>query len=142
MSTALIAHTSPSLKSQWKKRNRPHWMYRNGFFIAGVRVTSIGFPDCEEEYLRASFNWVQLSVLGDGGSTDRPRGRRYRDSVTSLGTSLEDNPGVSHGHPGAPTGSCIHEARLQECFPPNPASSEAQGVTGTCGLGSFSGTWH
>ena len=80
-------------------------MYRNGFFIAGVRVTSIGCPDYKEEYLRVSFDWAQLSILGDGGSTDCPRGRRYRDSVKSLGTSLEDNPSVSHGHPGAPTGS-------------------------------------
>ena len=112
------------------------------FFIAGVRVTSIGCPDCKEKYLRLSFDWAQLSILGDGGSTDCPGGRRYRDSVKSLGTSLKDNPGVSHEHLGAPTGSCIHKARLQECFPPNPASSEAQGGTGTCGLGSFSGTWH
>ena len=88
------------------------------------------------------FDWVQLSLLGDGGSTDGPRGRRYRDSVKFLGTNLEDDPDVRHREPGALTGSYVHEAQLQECFPPNPASSEDQGGTGTCDLGSFSGTWH
>ena len=43
----------------------------------------IGCPDCEHECLRVSFDWAQLSLLGDGGSTAHPRGRRYRDSVTS-----------------------------------------------------------
>ena len=142
MSTALIAHTSPSLKSQWKECNRPHGTYRNGFFIAGVRVTHIGCPDCEEEYLRASFNWVQLSLLGNGGSTDRPRGRRYRDSVKSLGINLEGDPGVRHGCSRALTSSCIQQAQLPEYFLTNRGSSEAWGGTGTCSLGSFSGTWH
>ena len=34
-----------------------------------------------------SFDWAQLSLLGDGGSTDRPRGRQYRDSVKSRNQS-------------------------------------------------------
>ena len=80
------------------------------FYCWGWRVTSIGCPDWEEEYLRVSFDWAQLSLLGDGGSSDGPRGRRVRDSVTFLGTNLEDDPGVRHGHPGALTGSCVHKA--------------------------------
>ena len=39
-----------------------------------------GCPDCEEEYLRVSFDWAQLSLLMDGGSTDRPKGD-CQDSV-------------------------------------------------------------
>ena len=45
------------------------------FYCWGWRVTSIGCPDCEEEYPRVSFDWAQLSLLGDGGSTACPRGR-------------------------------------------------------------------
>ena len=71
------------------------------FYCWGWRVTSIVCPDCEEEYLRVSFDWAHLSLLGDGGSTDRPRGRWYRDSVTSLGINLEEDPSVRHGHPGS-----------------------------------------
>ena len=56
------------------------------------RVTSIGCPDCEEEYLRVSFDWAQLSLLGDGGSTNSPRGRRVRDSLRSLGTKSGRRP--------------------------------------------------
>ena len=62
------------------------------FYCWGWRVTSTVCPDCEEEYLRVSFDWAHLSLLGDGGSTDRPRGRWYRDSVMSLGTNLEETP--------------------------------------------------
>ena len=87
------------------------------FYCWGWRVTSIGCPDCEEEYPRVSFDWAQLSLLGDGGSTDSPRGRRYRDSVPSPGTNLEGDPTVMHGHPGALTSSCVHQTWLQEYFP-------------------------
>ena len=87
-----------------------------------------------------SFDWAQLSLLGDGGSTDCSRGRRYRDSLKSW--SLEGDPGVRHGCSRALTSSCIQQAQLPEYFLTNPASSEAWGGTGTCSLGSFAGTWH
>ena len=90
-----------------------------------------------------SFDWAQLSLLGDGGSSDGPRGRRVRDSVTSPGANLEGDTSVRHGHPWALTSSCVQQAQLPECFPTNPASSEAWGCgIGISGLGSFSGTWH
>ena len=112
------------------------------FYCWEWRVTSIGCPDCEEEYLRVSFDWAQLSLLGDGGITNHLRERRYRDSATSPGTNLEGDPGVRHGHPRDLTGSCVHQTQLQEWFHTSPASSEARGGAGTCGLESPSGAWH
>ena len=88
-----------------------------------------------------SFDWSQLSFLGMVAAP-RSRGRWYRDSVMSPGTNLKGNPGVTHGHPGALAGSYVQQTRLQGYFPTNPASSEARRGTGTCGLGSVSGTWH
>ena len=87
------------------------------FYCWEWRVTSIGCPDCEEEYLRVSFDWAQLSLLGDGGITDHLRGRRYRDSATSPGTNLEGDPGVRHGHPRTLTCSWVHQTWLQEYLP-------------------------
>ena len=87
-----------------------------------------------------SFDWVQLSLLGDGGSTAHPRGRRYRDSVTFLGNNLEEDPSVRAGHPRALTGFCVQQAHLLEYFPQNTVSSEARGGTGSSSLGVF--LWH
>ena len=101
------------------------------FYCWEWRVTSIGCPDCEEEYLRVSFDWAQLSLLGDGGSTDRPRGRRYRDSVTSWNQSGR-RPWCEAWTPQDPhllLGSPDMAARVPS---PNPGSSEAWGGTGTC----------
>ena len=108
----------------------------------GWRMMSIVCSDCREEYLRVSFDWAQLSLLGDGGITNHLRERRYRDSATSPGTNLEGDPGVRHGHPRDLTGSCVHQTQLQEWFHTSPASSEARGGAGTCGLESPSGAWH
>ena len=62
--------------------------------------------------------------------------------------NLEGDPSCEHCTPWGSyrqlrsLGNCVHQALLQEWFPTNPGSSEAREGTGTCGLGSFSGTWH
>ena len=88
------------------------------FYCWEWRVTSIGCPDCEEEYLRVSFDWAQLSLLGDGGSTNSPRGRRVRNSLRSLGTKSGRRPQCEAWTPWALTCFCIHQVQLPECFPP------------------------
>ena len=142
VSAYLVAHIPHPPKSQWKNATDHTGGAEKALYCWGWRVTSIVCPDCREEYLRVSFDWAQLSLLGDGGITDHLRGRRYRDSATSTGTNLEGDPGVRHGHPRDLTGSCVHWTQLQEWFHTSPASSEARGGAGTCGLGSPSGAWH
>ena len=85
----------------------------------GWRVMSTGCPDCGEEYLRVSFDWAHLSLLMDGGSADCPRWRQFSDSVK---IQSGRRPGVSHRAARALTNSCVHQARLQQCFTPNPAA--------------------
>ena len=65
-----------------------------------------------------SFDWAQLSLLGDGGSTNCPRGRRVRDSLKSLGTKSGRRLQCEAWTSWAPTCSCVHQVQLPECFPP------------------------
>ena len=88
-----------------------------------------------------SSDWAQLSLLGDGGSIDRPEGD---------GTEVQSRPGNQSGRrPQCETWATrgpymlLHSAEMAAgVLSPKPCKSEAQGETGTCGLASFSGTWH
>ena len=53
------------------------------FYCWGWRVTSIGCPDCEEEYPRVSFDWAQLSLLGMVAAPTVPEGD---------GTEIQSHP--------------------------------------------------
>ena len=66
-----------------------------------------------------SFDWAQLSLLGDGTSQQhRPSQRKMVQRISQvLGTNLEGDPGVRHGHPGTLTCSCVHQTWQQEYFP-------------------------
>ena len=131
VSAYLVAHIPHPPKSQWKNATDHTGGAEKALYCWGWRVMSIGCPDCEHECVRVSFDWAQLSLLGDGGSTDRPRGRRYRDSVTSWNQSGR-RPWCEAWTPQDPhllLGSPDMAARVPS---PNPGSSEAWGGTGTC----------
>ena len=66
-------------------------------------------------------DWAQLSLLGDVEASTIQREMVQRFSHV-LGTNLEGDPSVRHGHPGALTCSCIQPKWLQGYFTPNPAN--------------------
>ena len=100
VSDALFAHTSPPLKSQWKECHGPHWRCRNAFLLLGVEVDEHKVSWLQGGVSESVLDWTQLSLLGDGGSTSCPRGRQYRDSVTSREPIWKETPVWGMDTPG------------------------------------------
>ena len=138
-----MAHTSPPPKSQWKGCHGPHRRCRNAFLLLGVegdehkvsRLQGGVFERCPLTGLSChSWGTVAAPTIPEEDGTEIQSGPRetiWKKTRYEAWRAWGPSRLLRSPHTTRP-----------EYFPPNPASSEAQGGTGTCGLGSFSGTWH